>query len=711
MRIPSLAWATAALLSSAGCATADGEVDTGPTQIGQDSGRIGADGGCGSVAERCNDVDDDCDGTIDEGLVRACGEAPAGCSARRQTCEAGRWGACAGEATGVAEICDGADDDCDGTADEGLSRPCGTALGECAPGTERCADGDWVDCDAVGGTGEVCDGATDEDCDGTVDEGCDCAEAARTCGGDIGRCSPGEQSCVGGRWGACEGGAGPTAETCDGTDEDCDGTVDEGAAGGALERACGSAVGRCVEGRSRCIAGDWSACADGVEASLERCDGTDEDCDGTTDEGVVRTCGSEVGACRTGEALCVNGGWGACGGAVEPAAERCDGARTDEDCDGQTDEGCDCEAGDERPCGSEVGACSPGAQRCVAGEWGGCEGGVDPVEERCDGADHDCDGRVDEGCECVDGSERPCGIDVGACEAGVEVCAGGGWGACEGATEPASEDCEGANDEDCDGANDEDCDCVNGAARPCGRDVGECRAGEERCADGRWGACVGGVEPAAESCGRGADEDCDGMLDEGFHAVRENRLYAELSMQHPNCAADDQRWGDNCMSAIHRLCGGDGCHNSGFGPVENGPDDVELTCVVAERVEHVSWARLRALVDACDPESPFSQQCIAAADQYCSQAGAFGGYGPVEYNAAGMWVVCLDAAHAERVRVRYVDLQAQHPPCNGVDQDYGSDCSAAVHRFCRARGAESGVGPVEFPAGQPRSADVICVSR
>ena len=83
---------------------------------------------------------------------------------------------------------------------------------------------------AVDPAAEVCDGGADEDCDGRVDEGCQCVNGARRdCGSDVGACQAGDETCAGGRWGACDGGRGPRAEGCgQGQDEDCDGTIDEG---------------------------------------------------------------------------------------------------------------------------------------------------------------------------------------------------------------------------------------------------------------------------------------------------------------------------------------------------------------------------------------------------------------------------------------------------------------------------------------------------
>ena len=60
--------------------------------------------------------------------------------------------------------------------------------------------------------------------------------------------------------------------------------------------------------------------------------------------------------------------------------------------------------------------------------------------------------------------------------------------------------------------------CTPGATQPCysgppnTEDVGLCAAGEQQCApQGEWGACVGEVVPAADSCDAPGDESCDGV--------------------------------------------------------------------------------------------------------------------------------------------------------------------------------------------------------
>lgn len=73
----------------------------------------------------------------------------------------------------------------------------------------------------------------------------------------------------------------------------------------------------------------------------------------------------------------------------------------------------------------------------------------------CDGSDNDCDGTVDNDCECVTGEMQECGIAGGRCIPGMQMCEGGRWGACEGAIGPINEICGNEEDDDCNGEYDE----------------------------------------------------------------------------------------------------------------------------------------------------------------------------------------------------------------------------------------------------------------
>ena len=94
-----------------------------------------------------------------------------------------------------------------------------------------------------------------------------------------------------------------------------------------------------------------------------------------------------------------SGGDGASGGC--PGPERC-GNHIDDNCNGEVDEGCDCTGvpeGTQRACGQAgPGICTLGSETCKDNSWTECTG-VAPhaTEDTCDGKDENCNGQVDEG--------------------------------------------------------------------------------------------------------------------------------------------------------------------------------------------------------------------------------------------------------------------------------------------------------------------------
>jgi hypothetical protein len=162
----------------------------------------------------------------------------------------------------------------------------------------------------------------------------------------------------------------------------------------------------------------------------------------------------------------------------------------------------DCVPGSERDCGSQIGACRQGTQTCERdGTWGPCLDAIPEAPEVCDDTDNDCDGLTDESLVQACDGEGLCGPGETLCEAGV-------WLDCQTFDQPRGEVCDGL-DNDCDGSSDEM------LARACGPDLGQCVPGEQRCVDGAWGECTDGVPPAAEDC-NALDDDCDGETDEGL---------------------------------------------------------------------------------------------------------------------------------------------------------------------------------------------------
>ncbi len=370
----------------------------------------------------------------------------------------------------------------------------------------------------------------------------------------VGECKAGKQLCKkdGSGYLPCQGEILPKPEGCDGRDDNCDGRVGVGC---------------------ECLNGQRRYCFEGTHGCLQKSSGYQ--CQGI---------------CRSGEQLCINGKWGPCKGQILPnKKEQCDGL--DDDCDGQTDEGCQCRPGSQQPCGSKVGECKQGIQRCRAdGKWGICQGAIAPIQELCDGKDNDCDGKVDEdfpklGKACKVGkgeclrrghfvcNHRRTGIacDVKPAPAKPELCDGKdndcdgkidedfarlgkkcfvGLGACrrrgqfickkDGSAvtcnvnqgKPTRERCDG-KDNDCDGKTDEDLtrSCYTGDPKKLG--VGECKKGFIYCRKGHLTKCLGEVKPQAERCDNQKDDDCDGAVDErSGRALKFTGHFAHVEVAH-----------------------------------------------------------------------------------------------------------------------------------------------------------------------------------
>lgn len=502
------------------------------------------------------------------------------------------------------------DEDCDGSSNEeganckcvpGEKVACYTGpektlgIGQCAPGLKTCSqDGlSYGECmNEVVPQTETCDAELlDEDCDGAVNEdGAACActpNATRDCynGKDgtsgVGECHGGTQTCDkdGRAWGKeCVGEVVPQTEDCDAAlaDEDCDGKANE--EGKSCEcypgqgRSCYTGTpgtqfqGNCYPGVQHCLEDGltWGSCADEATPGVESCTVQgDEDCDGEYNEegegcvckpydnvpcysGPQGTAG--VGRCSLGYQYCDGTGQSLseCFNETLPAdAEDCK-TPTDDNCNGEINEGCECKAGEVQSCYSKpewqvfTGICKPGTQTCdeVALQWGPCVGEVTPQTEVCDdeAVDEDCDGQWNEegtGCVCKPEDSEPCysGDPLtayqGLCMPGYRTCdaLGQNWSACQGEILPAAEeDCGTPDDDNCNGEVNEDCPCVPGSTISCypgpesALGNGPCVGGTSKCQDDGTGytACEGWVLPTTETCSNDIDDDCNGVVNDGY---------------------------------------------------------------------------------------------------------------------------------------------------------------------------------------------------
>ncbi|MBU1167488.1 hypothetical protein KKC60_03725, partial [Patescibacteria group bacterium] len=205
------------------------------------------------------------------------------------------------------------------------------------------------------------------------------------------------------------------------------------------------------------------------------------------------------GLCRDGNQTCTAGIWSQCIDEVLPKTEICDDK--DNDCDGQADQGikCNCKASETRACGSsDKGVCKFGTQSCQDGEWQDCVGSIEPIVEKCDGQDNDCDGQVDE-----ELGSTTCG--VGACKTTINNCSNGKPVNC--APDLSKKKLETCNsiDDDCDGQVDEEIPKVS-----CGKGV--CKQTVSGCEKGVVPSCTPKKSRGVELCSKPPDDNnCDGQ--------------------------------------------------------------------------------------------------------------------------------------------------------------------------------------------------------
>ncbi len=486
--------------------------------------------------EICDNRDNNCDGFTDNNVpAQKCFTGPAGsfigtcpgpncfpigpyCTAGTQTCGAGgMFGACMNQVLPKTETCGPEDFDCDGFANNGLTvdvdRDGVLACGTCnAPGAGSCDCNDAADGGALVYPGrlESCNGV-DDNCNSNVDEGSgpngkisrNCYNGPANTQGK-GTCVAGTQECnasPGGSesYGACVGQVVPTNPpdggevTCNGLDDDCDGVKDDGFdVDNDTFVTCAACAFAADAGLCDCNDGDFAI----KPGAVEICDTVDQNCNSRLDDVPPRRCFSDPAG-------------------MIPAPDTYTGT-----CPGSM-------------CTPNL-ECTAGTQTCsVAGAWAVCGNGALgnlklPSAELCDGKDNDCNGSVDDANFDVDGDTYKSCVSCASqpncdCNDNDPLVHPGQPEICDN----IDNDCNGTVD----GANTA---CYSGPANT--RGLGICKDGTQVCSMGTGsGACVGEVTPVLMADGgvpmyvdggvgfndpeadcNGFDDDCDGIVDDGF---------------------------------------------------------------------------------------------------------------------------------------------------------------------------------------------------
>ena len=226
--------------------------------------------------------------------------------------------------------------------------------------------------------------------------------------------------------------------------------------------------------------------------------------------------------------------------------------------------------------------------------------------EICDGTDNNCDGTTDENCPCIHGQTRSCGSQVGDCSKGIQICQRGLFSVCFSGSNAVFEICDDGLDNDCDGFTDENCPCQNNTTKECGKNIGICKKGTQKCVSGVLTVCEGSVESSPEICDDGLDNDCDGKVDPFDENCNPNLITdtsKENSCTDKKCNNQETCLKDNTKPAD---CGG---------PCPKCPGDPEIPITVTQqpprRNTEVTEPEVKEIPAKEEPQvNPFSRLIV-----------------------------------------------------------------------------------------------------
>lgn len=322
-----------------------------------------------------------------------------------------------------------------------------------------------------------------------------------------------------------------------------------------------------------------------------------------------------------------------CGDGKLDADEDCDdGSRNSDERAGACNHVCRvnlCNAGETRACASARGNCAQGTQRCQLGQWSACSVAPAANDSCSSGDDANCNGIINEGCDCLTGTRKSCAADgaKGNCAKGFRTCDGSGhYGACDVTPRPADSCDTIGDDADCDGVPNSGCPCQEtDAPRSCGpaTELGACRRGTSHCANGSWSACEGAVFPTQRNCASSDDLDCDGEPDNTIDSVCKCAVGSSLACDtHPGLDGEGpcQAGKRSCIAAADGTSADYGTCGGSIGPQTTDSCQIAGDDANCDGVPNGSCDCVAGAVSTCGDIHQSTGDC-AARQLRCSQTG------------------------------------------------------------------------------------------